>query len=227
MESALRAVPLFANVDDEALGRVAAMSSERSYGRGEVVISEGEPANGFYVVLEGRVKVYKLSPAGREQVLHVIEANQSFAEAAIFTLDTFPAYAETLVPSRLLFVPRREFLALLESQPRLALQMMASLSAYLHRLTQLIEDLALREAPARLARHLYDLAHESGTRTPEGIAMKLGMPKAELAQRLGITSETLSRALRTFQDEGLLAVRGRTIVVRDAAALQEVAAGLR
>jgi len=148
----LRKAPLFANLPPDDLRRVAEIAAPRHYGKKESVFREGERADGFFVVGEGRVKVFKLSEDGKEQVLHLIGPGQSFAEATIFEGGTFPAHAETLSDCDLVFLPKRQFTDLLERNPRIALRMMASLSRWLKRMTDLVESISLSDVETRLVR---------------------------------------------------------------------------
>src|SRR5512139_1397603 len=133
----LRRTPLFATLTEDDLRRVAAVAVPRKYARKETVFREGDRADGFFVVESGKVKVFKLSEEGKEQVLHVLEPGQSFAEAAIFEGGSYPAHAEALADSELLLLPKPAFIDLLERNPRLAVRMLASLSRWLRRMTDL------------------------------------------------------------------------------------------
>jgi len=128
----------------------------RKFKKGEILFEEGADAEGFYIVASGKVKVYKLSPDGRERILHVVQAGHSFAEAAIFDDGRYPAFAETLQPATLLFFPKQEFLDLLHLHSQLAINMIAGLSHFLRQFAVQIEDLTFRDVPARTFRKLSD-----------------------------------------------------------------------
>src|SRR5512135_3676827 len=122
----LRKTPLFATLPDDDLRRVADLAVTRRFAKKEAVFREGERADGFFIVASGKVKVFKLSGEGKEQVLHVLETGQTFAEAVIFEGGVYPAHAEALDDSDLLFLPKRPFLELLERRPVVAIRMLAS-----------------------------------------------------------------------------------------------------
>src|SRR3972149_6422460 len=122
MPAILRMTPLFFNLPPEDLSRIAGISSLRHCAKRDTVFREGDRADGFYVVVSGGVKVFKLSEDGKEQVLHILKAGQSFAEATIFEGGVFPANAEALCDGDLLFLPKRPFIELLEKNPRLGLR---------------------------------------------------------------------------------------------------------
>lgn len=216
---ALRKAPLFANLPHDDMGRVAAIASPRHYEKRASIFREGERAEGFFVVAEGRVKVFKLSEDGKEQVLHLIGPGQSFAEATIFEGGAYPAYAEALEGCDLVFLPKRSFTDLLEKNPRIALRMMASLSRWLKRMTDLVESISLRDVETRLVRYLSEEFSGRGVPVRDGAVIELDVGKSVLASRLGTVPETFSRTLKKLQDEGKIRVRGKQIRILKADAL--------
>ena len=113
----IRRCPLFAGLKEEDLKKIRATASLKKVGKREVLFSDGEEAKGFYVILSGKVKLYKISPEGKEQILHVVSAPDAFAEAALFLEGSYPAFAEALIDSQLLFFPKRDFIQLIEKNP--------------------------------------------------------------------------------------------------------------
>ncbi|HZW35948.1 MAG TPA: Crp/Fnr family transcriptional regulator [Candidatus Deferrimicrobiaceae bacterium] len=215
----LRNTPLFANLPPEDLRRVAEIASLRRYEKKESIFREGERADGFYVVGEGRVKIFKLSENGKEQVLHLIGPGQSFAEATIFEGGTFPAHAEALETCGVVFLPKRPFTDLLERNPRIAIRMMASLSRWLKRMTDLVESISLRDVEARLVRYLSEELAVRGVPSRDGAVLDLNVSKTVLASRLGTVPETFSRTLKKLQDEGKIRVKGKQIRILKADSL--------
>ncbi len=209
LSNLLKQCHLFAGTSDADRQLLLSISKMRDYSRGELLFEEGQLAGGFYVVVSGKVKVFKLSPDGRERILHVIQPGSSFADAAIFDDGDFPAFAMCIDQSSLLFFPKDQFLGLLHRQPQLAINMIAGLSRFLRNFATQIEDLTFRDVPARLARFLISEC-DKGSRQ-----VKLAVSKAQLASNLGTTSETLSRTLRKLADEELITVQGRTISLID------------
>jgi len=215
----LRKAPLFATLPDEDLRRVAAIAVSRRYARKEAIFREGDRADGFFVITSGKVKVFKLSDEGKEQVLHVLEPGQSFAEAVIFEGGVYPAHAEALADSEILLLPKRAFIDLLEKNPKVAVRMLASLSKWLKRMTDLVESLSLRDVEARLVFYLSEELSSRGIPPRDGITLELPVSKNVLASRLGTVPETFSRTLKKLQDEGRIAVRGKQIRILSAGAL--------
>jgi len=215
----LRKAPLFAHLSPDDLGRLAGICSHRRFGKKEIIFREGDRADGFFVVASGKVKVFKLSRDGKEQVLHILEPGQSFAEAIIFEGGVFPANAEALAECGLLFLPKRPFIDLLERNPKLALKMLASLSKWLKRMTDLVENIALRDVETRLIRFLSEELKSQGLPLRDGTAYELSIGKNILASRLGTVPETFSRTLRKLQEEGKIRVKGKQIRILSAEAL--------
>lgn len=213
----LRQSPLFAGTTDEDIAAILRICKVKEYDRAEVLFDEGDVAQGFYIVAAGRVKVYKLSPEGKERILHVVQPGGNFAEAAIFADGLYPASAEPLERSTLIFFPKCEFLDLLTAQGRIAINMIGGLSRFLRLFAGQIEELTFRDVPSRLARYLLDLNNERNG------AVELPTSKSAIASRLGTVSETLSRTFRKLSDEGLIRVEGKTIVILDAERLSDLA----
>ncbi|RMG94967.1 MAG: Crp/Fnr family transcriptional regulator [Candidatus Dadabacteria bacterium] len=216
----LRGVPLFAGLDPEQLERVRAIARLVEAKRRDVIFREGDPVEGIFVLLSGRVKLYRLGPDGREHILHVVRPGQTFAEAAVFMPGGYPAFAEALEKTRAIVLPKAAFLALLREEPAISLAMIAALSRYLRQFVDRIDDLSLKDVPARLARWFLATAREKGREFWD-----LDITKAELASQLGTAGETLSRTLRKFRDAGWIEVRGRFVKILDREALERVAEG--
>lgn len=218
----LRKTPLFANLPPDDLRRVADISSTQRYEKKSFIFREGERADGFFVVADGRVKVFKLSPDGKEQVLHLIGPGQSFAEATIFEGGTYPAHAEALSGCEIIFLPKRPFTDLLEKNPRIALRMMASLSKWIKRMADLVESISLRDVETRLVRYLSEELGTRGVPARDGAVIELDIGKNVLASRLGTVPETFSRTLKKLQEEGKIRVKGKQIRILKAHALFSV-----
>lgn len=219
----IAAIPLFSGLAEDQVQEIAAIVLDQPFRRGQIIFQEGDEGKGFYVVGAGKVKIYKLAPDGKEQILHIFGPGEPFAEVPVFAGQCYPANAEALEDSRLFFFPRSGFIELIRRHPSLALNMLAVLSRRLRQLAGLVEDLSLKEVPARLAAYfLYQSDHRQGA--PE---FALEIPKGQLASLLGTIPETLSRMLAKMAKEGLIESSGPNIKILDKTGLQELAAGLR
>ena len=214
---------LFSGLDDENLTEVAAIAGRRLFTKGETLFAEGEPANGFYLLASGGMKLCKVSPDGREKVLHFVHPGETFAEAAFFGDGRYPAEARAIEKGEALFFPRESFMGLLERNPRFSLNLIVSLSLLLRRFARQIEELSFAEVPARLAAYLCELIDRKSMTFQGKTYLELEMKKGELASRLGTVSETLSRTLRKFREEGIIDVEGSRVIVYDLKRLKDLA----
>ena len=223
----LKTCPLFAGLSEEDLKKIRAIALLKRVKRKGIIFSEGEEAKGFYVTLSGKVKIYKVSPDGKEQILHVINAPDSFAEAALFLEGIFPAFAEALSDSQLLFIPKKDFVHLIEKNPKLSLNMIASLSHFLRRFASLIEELSFKEVSSRIAKYLIDLSSKLSKEGKDFREVELDLSKTQLASKLGTISETLSRTLAKMKVKGIIDVKKNRILILDRKALEELSSGLK
>ncbi len=226
MESALKRCPLFSGLDDGDLSELESISASKTYPKGTLIFSDDEEAKGFFVVLSGRVKVYKLSPEGKEQILHIIAPGETFAEAALFAGSTYPAFAESLAQTRVLYFSKESFLNFIRENPQISLNMIASLSQWLRKFVSLVEELSLKDVSARLSKYLLDLSSHSGRCSESGIEFELDINKGQLASQLGTISETLSRALRKLRDRRIIKVEGKKITILQKEILEEISSGI-
>lgn len=215
----ISAIPLFDGLPQDQLEALAEIVRSKRFNKGEIIFSEGDEADGFYVVVEGVVKIFKLSVEGKEQILHIFEPAEPFGEVPVFAGKHFPAHAEAIAESRVLFFPREAFVDLIKQIPSLALNMLATLSMRLRQFTVKIEDLSLKEVPGRLAAYLLYLSDEK-----KGAgSVDLSISKQQLASLLGTIPETLSRILARMTKDGFIEMDGRHITIKNRSGLEELA----
>src|SRR5690242_1426835 len=219
-EVLLRKTQLFATLTDREMTPLSARASKRHFDRGEVLFSEGDPCHGLFVVASGRIRIFKLSPSGREQVLAVEGPGSSFAELPVFDGGVYPASASALEDAEVFFISRKDFQNYCREHPEVALKVLAVVGARLRRLVGIIEDLSFTTVRQRLISLLLRRVQESGITTKEGIRVALHTTHQDLAAELGTVRELVSRNLSRLQAEGLLEVDGRTIIVKDLPALK-------
>jgi CRP-like cAMP-binding protein len=223
----LRRCPLFAGLKEDDLKRIRAIASLRQIKKKEVLFSDGEEAKGFYVILSGKVKLFKVSPEGKEQILHIVSAPDAFAEAALFLEGTYPAFAEAMTDSQLLYFPKRDFIQLIEKNPQLSINIIVTLSHFLKRFASLIEELSLKEVSSRVAKYVVDLSIKSSKEGKSPKEVELDLSKTQLALKLGTISETLSRTLAKMKAKRIIDVKKNKIVILNREALEELASGLK
>ncbi len=207
----LRACQLFSGLPQESLEAIAQLTVPRQLTKGGFLFHEGSPAEGFYVVQSGAVNIHRVSTAGREHVIAVFRAGQSFAEASVASAGGYPAHARALEASVVLLVPKTPFLELLRHNPELALRMLGAMSLHLRELVGRLDDLTLKDVESRLAHWLLKHCPKPLTRTPAEI--QLDRTKRVLAGELGTASETLSRTLAKWRTQNIVQVKGGTITV--------------
>jgi CRP/FNR family transcriptional regulator len=221
----LRQIPVFSGLDDAALRTLAEHCVSRSVGPGVVLFTAGEPYRGLYMVEAGRVRIYRISSDGREQVLHIEGPNRTVAELPLFDGGPYPASAITLEESRLLFLPRADFEQAYRTNPDFAHAIIQSLGKRLRHFVHVTETLAFRDVASRLALLLAGYAAQSGRATPDGVELTLGRTQEELALEIGAARESVSRAVKQLQAKGLLIPLGRDrFVIPDLARLRTLAA---
>ncbi len=210
---------LFEGLPEHHIDELLKIAREKEFNKNELIFSEGDDGNGFYINIDGLVKIFKLSPEGKEQILHIFGPGEPYGEVPVFSGQTFPANAETLSKCRALFFPRKSFINLITENPSIALNMLAVLSLRLRRFTIQVENLSLKEVPGRLAAHLLMLFHEQ----EKTDIINLNISKSQLASLLGTIPETLSRILRKMAGQNLIDVAGRKIKLLDIDGLEILA----
>lgn len=209
-------VPIFATLTSEELDEVGAITSDRTYQKGEAVYRAGDRKGKLYLIHTGRVRVYRLSPDGKEQVIRMVGPGQFLGELSLFSSLPTSDYADAAEGAELCMIEGGRLKQLMGAHPSIALKVMEELSKRLEDAERLIEDINLRTVEQRLARFL--LAEFS-----VGREFSLHMSKGDLASRLGMSQETLSRKLTAFQERGLIELHGqRGIVLLDPAALEDI-----
>ena len=216
----LSTIPSFQGLSENQLNEIKKIIVNRHYTKGGLIFSEGDHGDGFYVVAAGMVKIFKLSIEGKEHIMRIVGPGESFGQVSVYAGRTFPAGAQTIAKSHLLFLPRSSFVDLITRNPSLALSMLASLSMRLREFTVHVERLALKEVPGRLAAYLIHLV-DAQADEPELVSLNIS--KVQLASLLGTTPETLSRILSRMADSGLIEVKKRDIRIRDHSGLGELA----
>ncbi len=215
----IASIPLFEGLPRDQHEDLSMIIADQVFKRGQNIFSEGDDGTGFYVVISGRVKIFKLSSEGKEQILHILGPGEPFGEVAVFAGQHFPAHAEAMEESRILFFPRNSFIDLIEKNPSLALNTLAVLSKRLRRFTHLIDDLSLKEVPGRLSAYLLYLSgQEQGSSN-----LELNITKSQLASLLGTIPETLSRILSKMVKQGLIELDGPRIKILDRQGLEDLA----
>ena len=216
LAQALQHSSIFSGLGVTELSQIASYSQRIPLAKDQILFHEGDPVVGFYIVLRGCIKAYRINEAGREQVIHLIHPGGSFAEPAVAGLPGYPAHTVALESSEVVLVKSEPFLNHLRVNSELALRMLASLSRHLHELVATIDSYRLRNAKTRLLHWLLQQAGGSMV----SVAFKLSVPKSVLASEMGTRQETLSRLFAKLSKQGIVKVQGKMITIADPAALK-------
>ncbi len=220
IEEHLKKIHFGMGLNEGELTDLARVAVPRSAKKGEMLFLEGDRAGGFFLLLSGQVRIFKSSPDGKEYTIHIINPGHIFAEVAAFENSPFPANGAALEDSEIAFFPKEAFFDLIRKSPQISLKIISSLSSFLRDYNRQVENLSLKEVPARIASFLITEAGKAGRDR-----VHLKSSKTEWARTLGTISETLSRALRKMSDEGIIAVDGREIVILEPERLRNIADG--
>lgn len=224
VRAALRECRLWHGASEAAIEALAAAARVRDVARGAPLVTEGEPAESFGVLVTGKARVYHLGADGRRITFETLDAGDPIAAVAALAGGRYPANAETVTPATVAWLPREALLDLMESEPAVARRVLTDLASRVVNFTSVVQTLAL-DVPSRLARYLFQRALAVGTPSPRGLEVDLGMAKGELASALGTVPETLSRAFGKLKDDGLVEVHGRRVTVLDVRGLATLGSG--
>ena len=219
----LQRSPLFRGLAPPALERIASLATQRHYGEGEIVCSQGDPGDALYAVITGRIRISSGAADGREIFLNIMEPGDSFGEIALLDGGTRTASAVAMVPSELVSLRRDHLFALLEREPQVALELLRLCGERLRWTSGLLEDAALLDAPARLAKRLLSLGLLHGEKNGDGFTLRIS--QEDLASFLGVTRQAVNQQLQAWKAKGWLDLARGSVTVRDEQALRNAARG--
>lgn len=221
----LRRLPFFRRLTPALRGRVAAVARLKSYGDRELIFSEGDPSEAFIVIVEGRVKVFKSTPAGKEIILEIFGAGDPLGAVAVYEGLPFMASAQTIEPTRVLRIDKAPFFHLLEEDPQLVRGLLSGLTLRLAELTRRLADLSGARVEVRFARLFLKLCDQIGRNERGGIFVPMPLSRQELADLTGTTIETAIRIMSRWQKEDLVHTEKDGFVIRDRDSLTAASAG--
>jgi CRP/FNR family transcriptional regulator, dissimilatory nitrate respiration regulator len=204
MSDLLKSTPVFRRLAPPDRERVATLTSARQFERGDTIFSEGDPAEQFFVVVSGRVKVYKMTPAGKDVILEIFGAGDPLGAVAVYEGWPFPASAQALEETVCLAIARRDFFELLEQHPSLVRGLLAGLTMRLVELTNRLAELTGGRVEPRIARLFLKLANEIGRPERGGLFLPLSLSRQELADLSGTTIETAIRIMSRWSKQQIV-----------------------
>ena len=217
-ENYIKKSRLFDGLSPSQVSRLDSIATIKKYKKDALIFSEGEEASGFYIVIDGKVKIYKLSAQGKEYILHIASSGDTIAEVTLFSGSDYPAYAQPISACSLLFFPKHAFLEITREYPEVGMRILKAVAGRQRKFADTIEDLSLRGVECRLAKYLFNLAKEKGKNNFE-----LGMQKSELAMKLGTVPETLSRNLLKLKTKKLISLKDRSVCILNPSGLGRIA----
>ncbi len=216
-------IPLFSELDASELEEILSFSIRREVARGARIFREGDPYTGFFVVLRGAVKVFKTSRDGKELILHLLRPLSLLAEVPLFEGGNYPANAEAMEKTELLYIDKNRFIECLDASPQLMRKMLTGLAKKIRTLSEQIENLTLHDVSCRLARFLVaeiEKAHRAELAQP---FLHLKLQWSVIAAQIGTARETLSRSLKLLQSSKVMRLNGHNLTVLDYQKLRELA----
>ncbi len=217
---ALRQVPYFSELEAGLLKDLACQVRERKYRAGELILLEGEACEGLYFVISGRVKVFKVSGEGKEQVLRILGPGRTFNDVPVFDGGPNPGSIATLEASTVGLVPKAQVLALVEKYPGVAKAVIRLLASRLRALTLMIEDLSLRGVVARVAKLLLDCTRGRQTLVEDAGGACARLTQHQIATMTGSVREVVQRALKALERDGAIRLERARVVILDPRALE-------
>lgn len=219
----LQDIPLFSELTVDELRKLTALSSLKNYKKEEYVFHEGDEFKGIFIVLKGLIKIFKISPQGKEYILHLLTKPHIFGDVPLFTGGDCPASVQVMEDATLLFIPKSEFLQLLENNPKLSIKIMTGFAKRLKSITVKAENLSLKEVINRLSDYILNgIKDNCSYKLPEPY-FKIPLSNPTLAAYLGTIPETISRAIKKLRENKIIRVHGRTIFVKDFEELKKLA----
>jgi len=211
-------------MDVSHLREISEISRLEQYKKNQHIFLENDNYRGFYIVLKGSVKVYRVSAEGKEYILHLRKPPQPFADVPLFEDGgNYPANAQALDDCLLLFIPKQEFTDLIGENPSIAFKMLAGFAKRMRNMTNKMEEISTKEVSSRLARFILEEIEKNGSVKLEEPFLRLTISKATVATYLGTITETLSRTFKKFHDEDIIVVNGKKIFVKDLNKLKQLA----
>ncbi len=208
---------MFRELNSEQIAKIAEYSQIIDFPKGTSIFNRGDAAVGLYILLEGQLKLGVTSPQGTEKIISIVVPGESFGEAILFLERQFPVYAQAIMDSQVLLVPKNLIFSMLDHDPMFARKMLAGLSIRMHQLVQDIEMLSLQSCTQRFIGYLLQISADA----PDASNITLPTSKTTIASLLNLTPETLSRTLAKLQQLGLIEVNGKDVTITDVKKLRK------
>lgn len=215
-------VPIFENLNNEELLEIVKTINHKEYIKGDVIFTEGNIANTLYFVNEGKIKLYKYTKDGKEQILHVLSEGDFFGELDLIKPSKYGFNAKAIVDSKICTLTKEEMKDIMMRNPEIGIKLLETVGERLAKVENLVQNLATNDVDSRMAYLITDLMEKYGEPTGNNISIKLPLSREEMANYIGVTRETISRKLKKLEDENLIKIIGtKNIVILDEEGLRD------
>ncbi len=215
-------VPIFANLDREELVEIIKMTGHKSYDKGETIFLEGSRANTLYLINEGKIKIFKYTKEGKEQILHILSEGDFFGELNLFNKGEYSFNAEAIESTKLCTLTKDRMKNLILQRPEIGLKILEVIGDRLSKLETLAQNLATNDVEARIAYLILDLSKKYGHRINNKTEIELPITREDMSNYTGVARETISRKLKKFEEEGLIELVGiKKLIILDEEGLED------
>lgn len=215
-------VPMFENLNDEELLEIVKMINHKEYIKGDIIFSEGNIANTLYFVNEGKIKLYKYTKDGKEQILHILSEGDFFGELDLIKPSKYRFNAKAIIDAKVCTLTKDEMKDAMMRKPEIGIKLLETARERLSKVEDLVQNLATKDVDSRMAYLITDLMISYGENIGDGISIKLPISRGDMANYIGVTPETISRKLKKFEDEKLIKIVGtKNITILDEERLKD------
>ncbi len=215
-------VPIFENLNDKELLRIVKKINHKEYHKGDVIFTEGSIANTLYFINEGKIKLYKYTKDGKEQILHILSEGDFFGELELIKPSHYGFNSKAIVDAKICTLTKDEMRDIIMGNPEIGIKVLETVGERLSKVENLVQNLATNDVDSRMAYLITDLIEKYGENVSGNISIKLPLSREEIANYIGVTRETISRKLKKFEDENLIKIAGtKNIIVLDEDGLKE------
>ena len=215
-------VPIFENLNDEELLEIVKTINHKEYIKGDIIFTEGNVANTLYFINEGKIKLYKYTKDGKEQILHILSEGDFFGELDLIKPSEYGFNSKAIISSKICTLTKDEMKDIMMRNPVIGIKVLETVGERLSKVENLVQNLATNDVDSRMAYLLTNLIEEYGESIEKNISIKLPLSREDMASFIGVTRETISRKLKKFEDENLIKIVGtKNIIILDEEGLKE------
>ena len=201
-------VPIFKNLEPEQISEVIGLIVRKKYQKGEMIFLQGDSLDGLYIINHGKIKLFKYTKEGKEQILYILSEGDFIGELSLINTEEVNYNAEALETVNMCLIKKSDFLKILKDNPNMSLKLLEILSQRIIKLETLVQSLSTKDVEARIAQLLIELVEEFGIQKNENTELIIPLTREDMANYIGVTRETISRKLSIMQDEGIIELIG-------------------